>query len=140
MSNGDITRNVPQQSNFVDSTPFWRGAQERKLMLQYCPASQRFQHFPRPLSLFTGTRNLEWREVSGNGAVYAHTTLRTPGLGADGRLPLVLATIELDEGVRIIGNILNAQPEEVKIGARVRVTWDMLAEGVHYPAFELQAQ
>lgn len=140
MSNRESTRSVPQQSSFVDAAPFWRGAQEGKLVLQYCLTSNRFQHFPRPLSLFTGIRNLEWREVSGNGTVYAHTTLRTPGLGADGRLPLVLATIELDEGVRILGNILNVQPGEVKIGARVRVTWDKLSDDVQYPAFELQAQ
>jgi uncharacterized OB-fold protein len=138
MNNVEGARTVPQQNNFVNAEPFWRGTQEGKLVLQYCPTSKRFQHFPRPLSLFTGMRNLEWREVSGNGTVYAHTVLRTQGLGADGRLPLVLATVELDEGVRILGNILNAQSGDVRIGARVNLAWDKVAEGTQYPAFELQ--
>lgn len=140
MTNSEIKRPVPAQSAFVDVEQFWRGAREGKLLLQYCPESKRFQHFPRPLSMYTGKRNLEWKEVSGNGTVYAHTVLRTQGLGADGRLPLVLATIELDEGVRILGNVLNAQPGDVQIGARVRLAWDALAEGVQYPAFELEAK
>jgi uncharacterized OB-fold protein len=140
VTNSEIKRPVPAQSAFVDVEQFWRGAREGKLLLQYCPESKRFQHFPRPLSMYTGKRNLEWKEVSGNGTVYAHTALRTQGLGADGRLPLVLATIELDEGVRILGNVLNAQPDDVQIGARVRLAWDALAEGVQYPAFELEAK
>lgn len=131
-------RKVPPPSAFVSAEPFWRGAREGRLMLQYCPRTKRFQHFPRPLSLYTGRRELEWREVSGNGTVYAVTVLRTQGLGADGRLPLVLATIELDEGVRILGNLLGAQPGEARIGARVRLAWDDLDEGVRYPAFQLQ--
>jgi uncharacterized OB-fold protein len=138
MNNVEGARTVPQQNSFVDAEPFWRGTQEGKLVLQYCPTSKRFQHFPRPLSLFTGMRNLEWREVSGNGTVYAHTVLRTQGLGADGRLPLMLATVELDEGVRILGNILNAQPGDVRIGARVKLAWDKVAEGTQYPAFEVK--
>lgn len=132
-------RRTPTPNAFVNSEPFWRGAREGKLMLQYCPRAERFQHFPRPLSLYTGRRELEWREVSGNGTVYAVTVLRTQGLGADGRLPLVLATIELDEGVRILGNILGAQPGEARIGMRVRLAWDKLDEDTQYPAFQLQS-
>ncbi|HEX7063238.1 MAG TPA: Zn-ribbon domain-containing OB-fold protein [Woeseiaceae bacterium] len=132
-------RRIPPRNRFVDTEAFWRGTEEGKLVLQYCPETGRFQHFPRPLSLYTGKRNLEWREVSGRGSVYAVTVLRTPSLGAaEERLPLVLATVELDEGVRILGNVINAAPDQVRIGARVRLAWDEIAEGVRYPAFELE--
>jgi hypothetical protein len=107
-------------------------------MLQYCPESGQFQHYPRPVSIYTGKRRLEWREVSGRGIVYACTVLRIPGPGLEGRLPLSIATIELDEGVRIIGNVLNCVPTDVKIGARVRLAWDRLSEEINYPAFELE--
>ncbi|MBK4738530.1 Zn-ribbon domain-containing OB-fold protein [Noviherbaspirillum pedocola] len=131
-------RAVPAPGGFVDTEPFWRGTREGKLLLQYCPQSGRFQHFPRPLSLYTGSRQLEWREVSGAGTVYAHTVLRTQGLGADGRLPLALALIELDEGVRILGNILGANAERARIGARVKLSWDTPSNDARYPAFELE--
>jgi uncharacterized OB-fold protein len=139
MSKVEVMRKAPKQNNFVDVEPFWRGTAEGKLVLQYCPEGKQFQHYPRPLSLYTGKRNLEWREVSGEGVIYAHSALRSGGLGAGGGAPLLIATIELDEGVRIVANLLNTQPENVKIGARVRLVWDELSDGVRYPAFELMA-
>ncbi len=54
-----------------------------------------------------------------------------------GLLPLSVATVDLDEGVRFIGNVLNCSPEDVKIGARVKLAWDKLNDDNNYPAFEL---
>ena len=131
-------RTIPRQSSYVHSEPFWAGAKQGKLMLQYCTETGQFQHYPRPVSIYTGKRRLEWREVAGRWTVYACTVLRIPGPGLEGRLPLCVATIELHEGVRIIGNVLNCEPTDVKIGARVRLAWDKLSEEVNYPAFELE--
>jgi uncharacterized protein len=128
-------RRMPAENLYVDSAAFWQGTREGRLMLQYCTESGRFQHFPRPLSLYTGTRKLEWRAVSGKGTVYAVTALRTPGLGADGRLPCLLALVDLEEGVRILANVLRCAPGELRIGDPVQLTWDELADG-RYPAFE----
>ena len=139
MSKGDPgARKLPPENLFVDSAPFWQGTREGKLLLQYCPESGRFQHFPRPISLYTGSRKLEWREVSGKGTVYSHTVLRTPGLGADGRLPCVLALVDLDEGVRILANLPSCQPGGVRIGDKVKLVWDELGGDARYPAFALQ--
>jgi uncharacterized protein len=129
-------RKLPRENLYVDSAAFWQGTREGKLVLQACGDTGRLQHFPRPVSLATGSRNLQWREVSGNGSVYAVTALRTPGLGADGRLPCVLALIDLDEGVRILGNLPASSPGDVRIGDRVKLAWDTVGEG-RYPAFEL---
>lgn len=130
-------RPVPTPNVYVETTPFWEGAKQRKLMLQYCRDTGRFQHYPRPVSIYTGSRNLEWREVSGKGTIYACTVLRVPGPGLDGRLPLPVATVELDEGVRILGNVLGTEPDKVAIGQRVELAWDTIAEGVDYPAFRV---
>ena len=124
-------RRMPAENLYVDSAAFWQGTREGRLMLQYCTESGRFQHFPRPLSLYTGTRKLEWRAVSGKGTVYAVTALRTPGLGADGRLPCVLALVDLEEGVRILANVLRCAPGELpnsaSIASRVRRYAPLLA-------------
>jgi uncharacterized OB-fold protein len=132
-------RKLPPENLYTDTAAFWQGTREGKLMLQFCTASGRFQHFPRPISLYTGTRQLEWRAVSGKGKVYAITALRTPGLGADGRLPCVLALVELDEGVRILANVPTAAPGDLKIGDRVTLAWDEVSDG-RYPAFAPETQ
>jgi uncharacterized OB-fold protein len=129
-------RRAPKIGTYVDSRPFWEGARSGKLVLQYCRDSGRFQHYPRPVSLATGSRNLEWREVSGKGEVFACTIARvpSPGFGSD-TLPYAVATVQLDEGVRIIARIVNCAPDDVAIGMRVRVTFETLGDE-RYPVFE----
>jgi uncharacterized OB-fold protein len=63
--------------------------------------------------------------------------VRVPGPGLEGRLPLSVATVELEEGVRIIANIIGSNPEEVKIGQRGVLACDDLDGGTPYPAFKL---
>jgi hypothetical protein len=133
----ELRRPIPTPNVYVPTAPFWNGARSGKLMLQYCLDTHRFQHYPRPVSIYTGSRNLEWREVSGQGEIYAFTTLRISGPGLDGRVPLVVATIELDEKVRIIANIVESNPQDIRIGARVILAWDHLDDSTPYPAFRL---
>jgi uncharacterized OB-fold protein len=132
-----VARPVPRANIYTDTQPFWDGVKAGKLRLQYCTETGRFQHYPRPVSVYTGRRTLEWREVSGNGKIYAFTVVRIPGPGLDGRLPLCVATVELDEGVRIIANVLGCLPEELEIGKRVKLAWDTLDGDQRYPAFTL---
>ena len=127
-------RPQPIVTNF--SAGFWEATKRKELVLQYCPAAGKFQHFPRPVSIYTGSRNLEWRPVSGLGGVYAVTVTRRGPAAFRGREPYVVATIELDEGVRFLSNVVNCDPETVAVGMRVRVTWDALEDGLHYPVFE----
>jgi uncharacterized OB-fold protein len=137
MADEKTARPAPKQSVYVDTAPFWEAAKQGRLVLQYCKDTGQFQHYPRPVSIFTGSRNLEWREVSGKGTIYACTVIRVPGPGLEGRLPLSVATVELDEGVRILGNILDTDAEKVAIGRRVELVWDRLADNVPYPAFKI---
>jgi uncharacterized protein len=137
MAEAAVSRPIPKPSVYVDTQPFWDAAKQGKLVLQFCLDTKRFQHYPRPVSIFTGSRNLEWREVSGKGTIYACTVIRVPGPGLEGRLPLSVVTVDLDEGVRIIGNVLNVDPDTVAIGQSVEVAWDRLADDVQYPAFNV---
>ena len=136
-ANVKIDRPVPRESAYTDTKPFWDGVRQGKLMLQYCTEAKKFQYYPRPVSIYTGRRTLEWREVSGMGSIYACTVVRIPGPGLDGRLPLCVATVELDEGVRMIANIVNCAPEDLAIGKRVMLAWDRLTDEQQYPAFAL---
>lgn len=136
--NADVKPRTPPKPNvYVNTAPFWEAAQQRRLVIQYCCDAGKFQHYPRPVSIFTGRRNLEWREVSGRGVIYAHTVIRIPGPGLEGRLPLPAATVELDEGVRFIANIIETDPARIAIGARVAVAWDPITDDFVYPAFKV---
>jgi uncharacterized OB-fold protein len=136
--NTEVKPRTPPKANvYVETAPFWEAAQRRELVIQYCRDSGKYQHYPRPVSIYTGKRNLEWRKVSGKGKIYAHTTIRIPGPGLEGRLPLPVATVELEEGVRMIANIVETDPAEIKIGAPVEVAWDNITEDFVNPAFKV---
>ena len=138
MSDQDVKpRPVPKAKKYVATDSFWQGTKDGALLLQYCPDTEQFQHYPRPVSIYTGKRNLEWRKVAGTGTIYAATIVRVPGPGMDGRLPLAVVTVELDEGVRIMGNIMNVEPDAVAIGQRVALAWDAINDDIAYPAFNL---
>src|SRR5258707_3703553 len=52
--------------------PFWEATRQKKLVIQYCKTAKKFQHFPRPVSIYTGRRrDIEWREGSGKGTGFS---------------------------------------------------------------------
>ena len=132
---GRSPRPAPAPDQYIPSAPFWDGARAGRLVLQACGDTGRMQHYPRPVSMATGSRNLVWRDVSGRGTIYAWTVLRTPTPGLEDAGPVVVATIELEEGVRILGRLLDADPAAVAIGQAVTLAWDHFDDGTPYPAF-----
>lgn len=131
-----IPRPLPRPGAYMDTRPFWTKAREGKLVIQFCKDTCKPQFFPRPVSLATGRRNLEWREVSGKGTVYSFTNTLSPWPGHEDRVPYLCALIELDEGVRMLANLMNVRAADVKIGMKVKVCWEKLSEDIAYPAFE----
>ena len=115
---------------------FWGGAKKGKLMLQWDPKARKYQFWPRENSVHTGRRNLQWKETSGKGELYSYTVTYVPTPGFEDRVPYVIGMVELDEGVRIIANMLNLTPEEAEIGLRVKVAWEKLSDDIIYFAFE----
>jgi uncharacterized protein len=116
--------------------PFWDATRERRFVLPYSPVNGRAMWFPREVDPTAPDRPLEWREASGEGTVYAASVHHKPGPGrdpADG--PYVVALIDLDEGVRMLSNVVGCMPEAVAVGMRVRLTWRPLSDGRHLPQF-----
>jgi uncharacterized OB-fold protein len=131
-----IPRPLPRPNHYMQTQPFWEKTKEGKLVLQYCRDTGKAQWFPRPVSLYTGRRNLEWREASGRGTVYSFTNTFSAWPGHEDRVPYLCALVELEEGVRMLCNLLNVKAENVKIGMKVKLCWEKLPDGTNYPAFE----
>ena len=80
--------------------------------------------------------HLEWRAADRTGTVYSYSTVYralVPGFEDD--VPYVVAMIELDEGVRLLSQVIYCEPEEVFIGLRVSVTFEEARDGVVLPKF-----
>ena len=119
---------------FGDPTtaPFWEAAADHRLIVQRCTACGAFQFYPRPFCLECDTDGLEWVPVAGSGTVYAMTTVH---LSVDPALepPYVVAVVELDEGPRLVTNLVGAP---AAIGDRVGVAWRERDGAPPLPVFE----
>ena len=114
---------------YIDTAPFWEGAARGRLVLQVCRDTGRLQHLPRPVSIYTGSRNLDWSEVSGSGIVRSCTTLRLAQI----LKPAVL--VDLDAGVRMLSWIERAEQHKIAPGLRVDIDWLSLKDGRQWPVF-----
>jgi uncharacterized OB-fold protein len=122
----------------AESGPFWDATREGRLLVQWCTACDRGVFYPRAFCPHCGATQtaLEWRAASGRATVYAAGVEHKPSAGAwSGGEPYCVALVDLDEGVRMMTNIVDIPPDHVRIGLRVEVTWEPLSDGRQLPLF-----
>lgn len=131
----DTTR--PRPNPTAETQTYWNGACQGKLLIQRCTSCGRQQHFPSVICRTCQSTSLEWREAAGTGTVHTLTVVhRAPSAAFASLVPYVLALVDLDEGVRMMANIVHAAPDAVSIGLRVRVVFESLGDNVALPQFE----
>ena len=119
-----------------DSAVYWRGCNDGKLLLQRCGSCGHFRFYPRILCTNCSSLETEWVEASGRGAVYSYSVIhRAPSPAFKAEVPYVLAVVVLDEGVRMMTNIVDCAPDQVRIDMPVRVRFDRVSDEIAVPKF-----
>lgn len=126
----------PMPQPWILTRPFWEATRQGKLLIQYDPTVKKYQFYPRPVSVYTGRANLEWREVSGKGTLFSFTETHVAPPGFEDLVPYMIGVVELDEGVRMMTPLQNIDVKNAKLGMRMRVCWQKLSDEITYPAFE----
>ena len=112
-----------------DSKPFWDGTAEDKLVLPRCDKCSTVIWYPREFCPKCGSFAVSWFEASGQGTVYSYSIVRKGEAMYGGAAPYVLAYVELEEGPRVLTNIVDCEPESVKIGQAVSVVFHETGQG-----------
>jgi uncharacterized OB-fold protein len=120
--------------------PFWDAALEGRLIAPRCTNCGTFVLPPQPFCFSCQHQQFEWVELPGTGTVYAFTVVRHPlSPRLQEVVPYASGVIELDgtqgAGARMIGNIVDCDPDEVRIGDRVRIVFDRISETFAVPRF-----
>ncbi len=106
-----------------EAKPYWEGLKLDKLMLPQCKDCGKAHFYPRILCPHCHSRNLTWVEASGRGKLYAFEILhRSFNPAVKTPLPYVLAMIELEEGPRMLSNLINIKPDPALIRCDMPVT------------------
>jgi uncharacterized protein len=114
--------NAPQPITTALTDELYKAAEDGRLLIQRCQATGRHQWYPRAHSVHDIHADVEWVEASGRGEVYTFAVVgRSPF--DDVEAPYVFAIVELEEGVGMATNIVGVEPDEVRIGMPVRVTF-----------------
>ena len=100
---------------------WWEGCGRGELVLQRCRDCGTVQHRPRGLCASCLSSSIEHFVASGRGTVYTYTITHQNGVPAfRDACPYVLAYVDLEEGPRLMTNIVGCAPEDVAIGMAVR--------------------
>jgi uncharacterized OB-fold protein len=118
----------------ADTQFFWDALKEQRLLIQRCATCGELRHPPRPMC--PHCRSLEWNtvEATGRGTVYSFVMPRHPPLPwfEDG---YVVALVDLEEGTRLVTNLIDVAPESVSIGMPVTVRYVEFDGGLVLPLF-----
>lgn len=136
---------LPATDDPIDA-PFWQGALNSTLLIQYCGWCDEMRFPPRPMCPHCQSSRCEWRAVSGRGRIWSFATPESPLLPAFEALkPYVTALVELEENpaVRIVGPVLSGPDGEIKgvnasrvhIGQAVTVAFKHFADDVAMPCW-----
>lgn len=116
---------------------FWEGAADERFLICTCQDCGLTYYYPRllcPDCFGSG----DWHEASGIGSVYSYSIAEQVAGWPEKALPLIIAYIQLEEGPRVLSNVVNCNPEEIEIGAPAEVTFvSTETQDIAIPVFEL---
>jgi len=120
----------------AESEPYWSGAKEGRLMIQRCGKTGRCFLYSRRLAPGVDEAAVHWIEAAGTGVVYSFTVCHAPaGAAFREETPYAVACVTLDEGARIVSNLVTDDLDAIHIGQRVEVFFDKVSEELTVPKF-----
>jgi uncharacterized OB-fold protein len=112
-----------------ETKPFWDAAANGTLLLKKCNACGEVHYYPRTLCPFCSSDKTEWLPASGCGTIYSYSVMRRT------EVPYVIAYVTLEEGVTMMTNIVDCDPDTVRIGQRVKLSFRPSDGGPPVPMF-----
>lgn len=130
----------PLPDPVTETQPYWDGCKRHELLIQKCDECGNFQFYPRSYCINRECMSgkLTYTKVSGKGKVYTYTINYRPAPGFQGETPYVVALIELDgtTGTRMMSNVVNCDPQEVRVDMPVEVVFEDVTDEITLPKFQ----
>ena len=121
-----------------ETETFWAGTLAGELRVQRCNNCGRYYFYPRPFCRYCQSFDVAWHAVSGGGKLISYIINYRPLPPAEADQPQVIAIVELDEGPRMLTNIVGVapEPENLPLDGRVQVEFEPRG-GQALPVFRL---
>ncbi|MGZ6367563.1 MAG: Zn-ribbon domain-containing OB-fold protein [Ktedonobacteraceae bacterium] len=132
----ESTRPKPLPVVTEENRPFWEGCQQGKLLLQQCSECHHYQFYPRLYCMKCSSDALHWVEATGRGVIYSFTIIyqnKSPEFVHD--TPYNVALVQLEEGPRLLSNIVDVDATELQVDLPVTVAFDRVTDTITLPRF-----
>ncbi|MCP5019258.1 MAG: hypothetical protein GY938_28835 [Ketobacter sp.] len=129
---GKINRIHPVENH--DHEHFWQGLRDGKLLIQKCDDCGELRHPPQPMC--EHCQSIRWStiESKGKGTVYTYTVMHYPEIPPFD-YPNAIVLVDLEEGVRIVSQLIGTKPNDIHIGMAVEMKLTEVQEGMTLPLF-----
>lgn len=119
-----------------ETRPFWDAAREGKLLLRSCDDCGAVHYYPRPFCPTCWSQSVSWIEACGRATLYTHSTVYMNDLPPFGeRVPYIAAVVDLEEGPRMMTEVIDCPPEQLQIGMALEMTFRELTDEVTIAIF-----
>jgi uncharacterized protein len=122
-----------------DSAVFWDAAADGRLVAQACGECGRLRHPPRPMCPHCRSLAIDVVPLRGDGVLYSYAVLHHPRSPLFD-YPLLTALVDLDEGVRLVSDLVDVGIDDIRIGMALTVTFVPTAGGRQVPVFRPAAR
>ena len=116
--------------------PFWDAARRHQLVVQRCAGCGVYRFPARDICSRCLSRTVEWAPVSGRGTIFSWAVMHQvyhPGFA--GEVPYAVVVVELEEGVRLVSNLVGCPVDAIVAGMPVEVTFEDVTAEVTLPKF-----
>ena len=126
---------APSPAVNPETKEFWAATTDGRLLVKRCQDCDGLIWYPRAICPRCSSLHTEWFSVSGRGSVYSYTVNHRGEGPYQGAAPFVLAYVELDEGPRMMTNIVEADETDLRVGLPVEVVFHDTGDGAALPRF-----
>jgi uncharacterized OB-fold protein len=127
---------VPAPTVSPEGADYWAATAEGRLALQRCTGCSHVIWYPRGFCPACEGRELEVITATGRGTIYSFTVIRRGAIGPyKGTEPYALAYVELEEGSRVMTNVVECDVDALQIGDAVTAVFHPTGEGTSLVRF-----
>ncbi len=124
-----MLRTIPSPIVTVETEAFWNAACKGRFAVPTCSACGQAHWYPRAICPFCGSDKVQWRNASGQGAIYTFSVMRRA------KEPYAIAYVTLAEGPTMLTNIVDCDFDALRIGQAVAVVFQETQNGPPVPMF-----
>ena len=129
--------NKPIPVPSAESQAYWEGLRDRKLLMPRCDACGKYWFPPSLLCPHCNETKWTWTSTSGRGRIFSYVVYHRiyhPGFADE--VPYAVAVIELDEGPRMVSNVIGIAPDKLACDLRVEVVYQPITDTITLPKFK----